>query len=848
MKYIIRVFLLTLSFTVILFSQEKNRVIHNSDDNPTNKFKEILKQTMPDFNDNKYENIFKVDAKDNQVREIFVNQQKGHPEFQNSTTPNERNILSKTLLDRFVVTENIYQTWDGTTWANQSKSAFVYDARDNEVQNTYQNWNTTVWENSSRNSSVYDANDNQTENIYQSWNGSAWVNNSKYIYTYDASNNQTDYLYQTWDVSVWKNNTRNVSTYDSNNKVTLRTYQNWNGTAWVNSYKYTYTYDSNRNQTQYDYQIWSGTAWTNDSRSTFTYNTNNKRTEQIYLTWNGTAWINNSKYTYTYDANNNQIEFLQQTWDVSVWKNSSKAAYTYNAHKDITELIYQNWDGTAWVNSYRYSLTYNAKYNLTDYLYQTWDLVVWKDNGKINLTYDANDNQTQQISQNWNGTAWVNQSKYSYTYTSGHYATTITLNTSYNFGDATKTTSYQIIGLPGANNIPISSIVSGTAGVNGDWRAFWDAGTGAFMEYNSSANFNFVPGKAFWVISKNTININQSVNTVTIASDNTYSIPVHSEWNLISNPLDKNISWNRIQNLNSITQPIHFYQNGSYSNPDGFEKYKGYYFFNATNLTTLKIPYSGSAFLPKQNLESQNELKISIYSNADEKASVGVGVSGEAKEGVDMLDVFAPPSQFSEVSISLINKNLETNYKFLQKDYRPEIGEGQEFDFIVKNLSDEDVDMVFSGINNFANNKIFLLDKNLWKLYDLSKINSFVVRKNLEKKEYSILIGTEDFILQKKADIMPTEFSLSQNYPNPFNPTTRIMFSLPQQSNVSLKVYNTLGQLAFEVINNQTYEAGYHEVVLDGSQLASGIYLYQLQTNSSGSKPFVETKKMILIK
>ena len=95
---------------------------------------------------------------------------------------------------------------------------------------------------------------------------------------------------------------------------------------------------------------------------------------------------------------------------------------------------------------------------------------------------------------------------------------------------------------------------------------------------------------------------------------------------------------------------------------------------------------------------------------------------------------------------------------------------------------------------------------------------------------------------------MPTEFSLSQNYPNPFNPATRIMFSLPQQSSVSLKVYNTLGQLAFEVINNQTYDAGYHEVVLDGSQLASGIYLYQLQTNSSGSKPFVETKKMILIK
>ena len=728
MKYIIKVFLLTLSFTVLLFPQEKNRVLQNSDDNLINKFKEILKQTMPDFNDNKYENIFKVNARDNEGREILINQQNGQPEFPNSTTPNKRNILSKTLLDRFVVTENIYQTWDGAAWENQSKNTYVYDGRDNVVQSTYQNWSVSVWVNSDRNSSVYDANDNQTESIYQSWNGSTWVNNSKYFYTYDASNNQTEYLYQNWSGSAWTNNSRSVSTYDSNNKITLRTYQNWSGTAWVSSSRYVYTYDSNRNQTQYDYQTWSGTVWTNVTRYTFTYNTNNKRTEQIYLNWNGTAWVNNSKYTYTYDASNNQTEYLQQTWDVSVWKNVSKAAYSYNANKDITGLISQSWDGTAWVNNYKYTLTYDSKYNLTDYLYQTWDLVVWKDNTKIDLTYDANDNQIQQTSQTWSGTAWVNQSNSLSTYASGNYATTITLNTSYNFGDATKTTSYQIIGLPGANNIPIANIVSGTAGVNGDWRAFWDAGTGAFTEYNSSANFNFVPGKAFWVISKNTININQSVNTVTIASDNTYSIPVHSEWNLISNPLDKNISWNRVQNLNSITQPIHFYQNGSYSNPDGFEKYKGYYFFNATNLTTLKIPYYGSAFLPKQNLESLNELKISVCSNADQKASVGVGISGEAEEGVDMLDVFAPPSQFSEVSINLINNNLETNYKLLQKDYRPEIGEGQEFDFIVKNLSNEDVDMIISGINNFADNKIFLLDKSLWKLYDLNKINSFEVR------------------------------------------------------------------------------------------------------------------------
>ncbi len=156
--------------------------------------------------------------------------------------------------------------------------------------------------------------------------------------------------------------------------------------------------------------------------------------------------------------------------------------------------------------------------------------------------------------------------------------------------------------------------------------------------------------------------------------------------------------------------------------------------------------------------------------------------------------------------------------------------------------------MIFSGTNYFGNNKVFLLDKGMWKLYDLNQINSFEVRKNTEKKEFSILIGTEEFILQKKADIMPTEFSLYQNYPNPFNPTTMIRFALPKQSNVSLKIFNLLGQLVNEILDNKTFDAGYYEIEFDGKQLASGVYLYMIEANTAGGKQFIETKKMLMMK
>ncbi len=405
-----------------------------------------------------------------------------------------------------------------------------------------------------------------------------------------------------------------------------------------------------------------------------------------------------------------------------------------------------------------------------------------------------------------------------------------------------------MIGLPGENNFPITNILSGSSGANGDWRAFWDPGTGAYTEFDGSATFNFTPGKAFWIISKNTININQNVNTVRVGDDNSYSIPLHSEWNLISDPFNKNISWLAIQNLNAVTQPIHFFQDGSYSNPDKLEPYKGYYFYNSTHLPVLKIPYTSASILPKQNVLSNNDLEIDLITNSQIKASISIGISDQANEGVDMIDIFAPPSQFCDVSINLVNNKLETNYKYLQKDYRPIIDEGQEFEFNVKNLSDQSIDMNITGMENFADLEVYLWDKSLSKLYDLKTSSSFNIRKNVPLKKFSVLIGSNEYILQKQTGMIPTEFSLSQNYPNPFNPSTMIRFALPKQSNVSLKIFNLLGQLVTEVLNNKTFEAGYHEIEFDGRQLASGVYLYSIEANTVGGKQYIATKKMLLMK
>jgi hypothetical protein len=73
---------------------------------------------------------------------------------------------------------------------------------------------------------------------------------------------------------------------------------------------------------------------------------------------------------------------------------------------------------------------------------------------------------------------------------------------------------------------------------------------------------------------------------------------------------------------------------------------------------------------------------------------------------------------------------------------------------------------------------------------------------------------------------------LVQNYPNPFNLATAIGFSLLDVGNVTLKVYNTLGQEVATLLNNETMEEGEHEITFDANGLSNGIYFYRLQAGS----------------
>jgi plastocyanin len=91
-------------------------------------------------------------------------------------------------------------------------------------------------------------------------------------------------------------------------------------------------------------------------------------------------------------------------------------------------------------------------------------------------------------------------------------------------------------------------------------------------------------------------------------------------------------------------------------------------------------------------------------------------------------------------------------------------------------------------------------------------------------------------------NILADKFELLQNYPNPFNPSTSIQYRVSSISNVSLKVYDVLGNEVATLVNEEK-PAGVYSVNFDATGLSSGMYLYKLQAAG-----FVETRKMILMK
>lgn len=117
-----------------------------------------------------------------------------------------------------------------------------------------------------------------------------------------------------------------------------------------------------------------------------------------------------------------------------------------------------------------------------------------------------------------------------------------------------------------------------------------------------------------------------------------------------------------------------------------------------------------------------------------------------------------------------------------------------------------------------------------------------LINTNLKSGEDIIISNVTIKKLMVSGELLPTVYAIEQNYPNPFNPSTTINYSISNDEYVKLIVYNTLGEVVATLVNKEQ-KAGRYEIVFSAAHLATGVYVYRIETPN-----YTSSKKLMLMK
>ena len=251
-------------------------------------------------------------------------------------------LCSITAFSQVKLTSATEEYYNGTSWENNYKRTFTYDANNNLVseKSYYRDSSTTSWEFSSSETYVYNAANRVVSSTYESFDVSGNISYGyKSNYTYNGNNQVTESIDLEFTNGVWVNQYKSTYAY-TNGKITSVVGQDWNGSSWVYvtdgdqqdaSSKITISYGANDLVSEFIYADWDGSSWSLVDKELYTYNTNNKIARIISYDWNGAAYETYFKEEYTYDANGNLI--LEKSFDYSngSYELSYETSYTFDS-------------------------------------------------------------------------------------------------------------------------------------------------------------------------------------------------------------------------------------------------------------------------------------------------------------------------------------------------------------------------------------------------------------------------------------------------------------------------------------------------------------------------------------
>lgn len=149
------------------------------------------------------------------------------------------------------------------------------------------------------------------------------------------------------------------------------------------------------------------------------------------------------------------------------------------------------------------------------------------------------------------------------------------------------------------------------------------------------------------------------------------------------------------------------------------------------------------------------------------------------------------------------------------------------------------IDTVAADVSLYLDAKPKYFENYMYRLYSY---NEEIVSDYSNQVELNV-VGVESY----ESDI-PSEYSLSQNYPNPFNPFTVIEYALPEDSDISITIFNVIGQKMSDLIKS-SQKRGTYRITFDGTNMNSGVYFYKIEAKGhDGISVFRDVKKLLLLK
>lgn len=421
----------------------------------------------------------------------------------------------------------------------------------------------------------------------------------------------------------------------------------------------------------------------------------------------------------------------------------------------------------------------------------------------------------------------------------------VTASADITFGDASSPQDYRLVALPGEINESLADLLDGNQGQG--WQAYWDDGSEQdyLIKYDGSSTFTVAPGNGFWVTATGDFEYSETISTVELDADDNATIPLHEGWNIISNPLDIDVPWSEVSSANGGSlQPVWGFD-GSFSEASDFISAKNgqaFYFLNDQGLDELNIPYSASAAKNKSNKQDQ---VLTIKTLVEEKETSSTKVVFNESQKKENADVVAPPNGFEGASLRFSGDTDKSGYDratSYARIYRSIDTQGQKFEMTLSARPDQPVIIKTEGWNTHLSSHLVLLDKKTGKKYDLTSGQGVEIHPDNEQQDFLLVMGSSEYVDRQQQDFLPNKINVEPNYPNPFNPTTTLQFSLPEQADVQVQVYDVLGRRVGTLIN-EVREAGMHTVTFDASRQASGMYFAVFEI---GQQRFVQ--KMMLIK